>query len=266
MSLPEPQSQSPLDKQGRVGAVRKPIPSFTAGGDGPQITSAKAMNRIVDTLNALSNLSVIRNDKNAFTLTDSNAVLEIAGNPASDVTGTSGAAAARMFKLVSVQGDYLTCHTWDGTTEGSTAIFIAKDPKLRESLGSESIFGVTHMYSYSAGPDGNNDLRKDNDGTRYQFELVTPPWLAAGGTKDIIYAIPALTGVLDGGGNPIFLLNVSPFRTWAKAAPLATLPATPASATDSTNGYDGGLIEVDGNFLYVSTGVNTWKRVAISSW
>ena len=37
-----------------------------------------------------------------------------------------GGSSVKQFKLVSVQDDYLTCHDWDGTTEGAEDILIAK--------------------------------------------------------------------------------------------------------------------------------------------
>ncbi len=40
--------------------------------------------------------------------------------------------------------------------------------------------------------------------------------------------------------------------------------AVPATATSTAS--QAGIIRVDTNFIYVSTGVNTWKRVAIATW
>src|SRR5204863_5266904 len=51
-----------------------------------------------------------------------------------------------LFKLSSLTSDYLVCHTWDGTNEGSEDIPIAKPPKLRCSIDSETIDSVVITY------------------------------------------------------------------------------------------------------------------------
>jgi hypothetical protein len=235
------------------------IPRFNPGPAGPQISSARDMNVIVDALNSLLNLQIKRGEIDDVMISDSNALIQVAQFTPS--SGGSGGASVSMFKLQSVQGDYITSHTWDGSTEGGTDIYIAKDPKHRESLTSESIFGTTHDYTYSAGPDSLNRYRTDDDGTRTQKELLTPPWVGG----EIVYAVSATTGVLVG-GEDVGRLLISPARQWAKSGDLALVTGTPASATGTTDGYDAGLVKSDNDYIYVSTGVDTWKRVAIATW
>jgi hypothetical protein len=53
------------------------------------------------------------------------------------------------YKIVdATPADYLICHTWDGTTEGVSAINVAKSPELRNP-GSEVIDSNTYSYSYT---------------------------------------------------------------------------------------------------------------------
>jgi hypothetical protein len=55
----------------------------------------------------------------------------------------------QMYRLKSVQGDYITCRTWDGTTEGGSDVYLAKPHKLRNSITSQTIDGVTVDYTLS---------------------------------------------------------------------------------------------------------------------
>ncbi|HEV2694223.1 MAG TPA: hypothetical protein VG347_15120 [Verrucomicrobiae bacterium] len=64
----------------------------------------------------------------------------------------------QQFKMVSDAGDYWNCHTFDGTTTGSTLVKVAKPAKMRctaagsggGAIGSETIRGFTYTYSYTA--------------------------------------------------------------------------------------------------------------------
>lgn len=66
--------------------------------------------------------------------------------------GTSQSSTIQQFKIVADGGDYWVCHTWDGTTEGSSAVNVAKPYKIRAGTGkitTETIRGVPHYYTYS---------------------------------------------------------------------------------------------------------------------
>jgi hypothetical protein len=139
--------------------------------------------------------------------------------------GRGRGAQASMFKLKqidtaptpdtpSVYGDYVVCHDWDGTTEGTEDIYIAKPPDLRESLTSEILYGLTHGYSYAAGEDVNNRKRIHTVSPDIQRERVVPPWIGG----QIIYAIECDTGVTTEavhGEVAVDWLMISPSRTWA---------------------------------------------------
>ncbi len=105
----------------------------------------------------------------------------------------------KQYKIVTDQdsdcGDYLVCYTWDGTNLGTTAIKVAKPPKIRVSLASEAyIDGTgTHTFSYAAVMFGGFTAaytRTNTWGAGTQAESATPDYLPG----DIVYAIscPAL--------------------------------------------------------------------------
>lgn len=234
------------------------IPFFTPGTNGPSPFSAMDMNVPVALLRCLSNIRIEWGETNDAVY--SNGGLTIKLNRGS--TNSGGATPTLgMYLLKSVQDDFLTAHTWDGTTEGSDDIFIAKEENIRTSLASQGFFSVTHVYSYASGPDGNNLIRTNDDGTNAQDEIITPPWRV----DEVIFAITTPTDVFDDDANPITLLLVRNAQ-WGKISPLAVTPQTPASASDTTNGYGAGLITTDGAYIYVSTGADTWVRVALATW
>lgn len=151
-------------------------------GKGRNAIQSAYANEVVDCLNPLGNIKLTRgkDDKVFYSDVDVTIQLGIApgvqeagitvsesdGTPSvSDVTeikfpaGTvtndgggvvsiSAVAPVQMLRLKSIQADYLTCRTWDGTTEGSTDILVAKSYKLRNSIVSAVIDGVTVTYAY----------------------------------------------------------------------------------------------------------------------
>ena len=118
------------------------------------------------------------------------------------------------YRLKSVQGDYITCRSWNGTTEGTQDIYIAKDPQHRNSIVSATKPDGPHTYSYGAGLDGNNILRTNTNTTSGQSETeyVTPLWTV---NDDIFAVAVSSTSVKDPNGNEITLLAISPSRQWA---------------------------------------------------
>lgn len=132
--------------------------------------------------------------------------MDIVDNGDGSVTFTSSGGGIQMLKEVSVTADYIVCHSWDGTTEGSTAINVAKKPECRTSLASEVIDGVTVTYSYT-----DSNLRTSNDGTNTQIEVMHRRYKAgqvmfAGGSDH--------TGV-SVGGVPILLVDLTD-RFWSR--------------------------------------------------
>src|SRR5438552_15923557 len=182
------------------------LPEFRKGKDGPQIFSAGVMNVLSRTLRALTNPQIVRGEKDEAVLTDSNFVLTLARS----ADGSGSGSVARMYRLKSVQDDYVTVRSWNGADEGSQDIQLAKEYKLRCSLTGETIFGITHTYSYATGPDSLNKQRTNNDGTNTETEIIVPPWTL----NEIVFALPVRTDVLLSGSNlPLLILRNA---QWAK--------------------------------------------------
>jgi len=89
-------------------------------------------------------------------------------------------------RVKSVQNNYLTCRTWDGTTEGGTDILVAKPYKVRNPA-SETIDGIAVSYSYVS------TTRRTASATGYYSEtqVVVPFYLV----NDVIFAISTTTDV-----------------------------------------------------------------------
>lgn len=113
---------------------------------------------------------------------------------------------AKRYRVKSVQGDYLTCRTWDGTTEGGNDVLIAKPPQLRHSIESQTIDGASVTYSdfsISGGVCKRIAKAADEDD---QNEMVIPVYQLAGeGVDAEIWADKPEggTGVVDDEDNPI---------------------------------------------------------------
>ena len=61
--------------------------------------------------------------------------------------GGAGGSSVAMYRLKSVQGDYITVRTWDNTIEGDVDILVARPPEIRKPA-SESVDGVLVSYTY----------------------------------------------------------------------------------------------------------------------
>lgn len=60
----------------------------------------------------------------------------------------AGGGAAKQFRFKEMFGDYYRCVTWDGTTEGSTTVDVAKPMYLRQSpFDGQTINGITYTFS-----------------------------------------------------------------------------------------------------------------------
>ncbi len=93
-------------------------------------------------------------------------------------------------KIVSFDADFINCHSWDGTTEGTDIIKIAKPTKLRSSIVTETIDGTVWNYSSY---DDTKQTRSAQGGTDSQTQIITPRYLVG----DVIYAMSAKTFVPD---------------------------------------------------------------------
>jgi len=132
--------------------------------------------------------------------------------------GGGGGAGAQMFIIKTLSNaDYFVANTYDGTTRGSASINIAKSPRLRPSVTSETIDGVAITYSgYTS-----DNARVASDGTSTENQVAFPRYVAlASGTPavndmSIVFAVPAVTG-LTVSGVPVAWVEVSPARVWAR--------------------------------------------------
>lgn len=121
------------------------------------------------------------------------------------------------YRVKSVAGDYLVCRTYDSATntEGGADVYIAKPFKLRHSIASAVLDGLTVNYTYAA-------LANNLDGTRTatpingaaETEIVVPRWLV----NDLIYAASVGSGTgVTVAGNAVTLLDVNADgRAWVK--------------------------------------------------
>lgn len=91
---------------------------------------------------------------------------------------------AKRYRVKSVQGDYLTCRTWDGSTEGDTDVLVAKPPQLRHSITSQTVNGVSVTYSDYAISDGVCTRKASATSYPDQAEMVIPVWQLAGTRVD----------------------------------------------------------------------------------
>ena len=186
---------------------RMALPEFRAGKEGPSIFSAGTMNIMSRALKALTNPHVSWGEKDDAQITDGNFNITLSR------ASVMGGAIGLQFVLKSVQGDYVTAHAWDGFTEFSDNILIAKEYKARCSLTGETIFGVEHAYTYANGPDSLNVLRTNNDGTHSETEIIVPPWTL----NERLYATQVVTDVPNTvAGGLIKLLMVGRSAQWAK--------------------------------------------------
>ena len=66
-----------------------------------------------------------------------------------EMKGVEGGGASgkeiQQYKIVSIQDDYITCQTWDGTTQGTDNVLLAKPYRLRKTPWD----GVTVTYDFN---------------------------------------------------------------------------------------------------------------------
>lgn len=91
---------------------------------------------------------------------------------------------AKRYRVKSVQGDYLTCRTWDGSTEGDTDVLVAKPPQLRHSITAQTVNSVSVTYSDYAISDGVCTRKASATSYPDQDEMVIPVWQLAGTRVD----------------------------------------------------------------------------------
>lgn len=106
-------------------------------------------------------------------------------NP-SELQATAGGARLKLVLLRDVKDDYLVCHSWDGETEGTTNLYVAKQFQHRTSRTTDTILGVNYTFTYSPGPSEAwgvatdtrfNKVRHSNDGSTTEDQRIVPPWM-----------------------------------------------------------------------------------------
>lgn len=90
------------------------------------------------------------------------------------------ASVAKLYRVKEIFADVYRCHQWDGTTEATADVYIAKNAKLRNSVASETIDGSVYTYSY----DASFIFRTAFNGTNSELQEVIPRVL----TNDVIIA------------------------------------------------------------------------------
>lgn len=101
---------------------------------------------------------------------------EVQQSPGSRLKRT-GACVAR-FRVKSVQDDYITCRTWDGTTEGTTDVKVAKPYTLRKTPlhgKTLTINGNVLAFNYTG-----VSTRIVTKGTATQTQIIVPGYIATG--------------------------------------------------------------------------------------
>lgn len=119
-------------------------------------------------------------------------------------------------RVKSVQDDHLVCRTWDGTTEGTYDIKVAKPPTLRKTPyhGKTITFnGSALTFSYS-----NGFTRTVTKGTSTETQIIVPAYTGtgAGYGGEEIYAEYCPTGLLIGGEVVGLVDKNIDGRQWAK--------------------------------------------------
>ena len=145
---------------------------------------------------------------------------------AQSTPGTSSTdSIAQHFHIKSIQDDYLTCRTWDGTSEGGSDVYVAKPYEFRRSKTNEVIDGTTFTYTYfSTGTTENKqNNRTSSDGTNSQTECIYPRYSVYSAPSagyiplGTIFAIKPTGGTdVTVSGSPVLWVEVSPSRVWAR--------------------------------------------------
>ena len=107
----------------------------------PSVISTSDANEVVKRVNALSLVRVVRGSADRFLVGAGGSVLELKRD---GIGGTETSPGGKRIQIVSVQSDYIT-----GIDEASETTRVAKHPRLRGSLATEVIAGVTYSYTYS---------------------------------------------------------------------------------------------------------------------
>lgn len=104
--------------------------------------------------------------------------------------------------------DHLVCRKWDGTTEGTVDINVAKPWFLRRTpFDGQTRAGVTYTYT-------SHVQRTADDGSGTETQVINPSFVL----NDVIYVVRDIEGGTDvtEGGEPVVWLAEYAGRAWAK--------------------------------------------------
>ena len=179
-----------------------------------------------------------------------------------------GTTAANTFKIdIAASGSSGTLRAYDQTpTTGATQLIVRAGAGQSttnlltvQNSGGTALVGITGGGSFFTGNNANatGDSLIDANGLRFGSTVVVCwsnnlPFNAA--DLSLSRSTTNTLQVGDGGSNANGIVSAASYR-----APLTT-PAS-ATATGTT-----GTIVWDANYIYIATGTNTWKRVAIATW
>lgn len=130
-------------------------------------------------------------------------------------SGTGGSTLAQ-YRLKEIGADWLRCRKYDGTTEGTEDVYIARDPELRRTpFDGQTIawdsdgdaFSATYAYS------SHTKRTKTVSGTAETQVIV--PYYKVDFTVVLAATSANKTGVLDPNGAAIYLVEITQ-RAWAK--------------------------------------------------
>lgn len=117
------------------------------------------------------------------------------------MVNTSTPVVAQCYRIKSVQSDYLTCRTWDGTTEGGSDVYVARSFRCRNPASDDDA-----DYTY-----GSPTERVATSGTMSENQKITPPYAV----NDLVFAIRSdFTGVTVS-GTALTLIEINDGRAWA---------------------------------------------------
>ena len=209
------------------------IPVFIPGDKGPSPFSAGTMNIFSRAVSSLLGMKVVRGDTDRVFVSEGNVVVQLSKK----AEASSGGSPER-FIVKSIQADYLTCRTWDGTTQGLVDVLIAKPPLLRnktpakfaDTYGATAIT-ITVAYTYAATfvrRTAVASVYPTGLGATYEDEIqdVDPPYNIYENVTDSVYLYPEIwavktgkkTGVVVSGSDVDYLdLNLDG-RVWATIA------------------------------------------------
>lgn len=126
-------------------------------GAGRNAIQSKHANDLVDALNILGRITIVRGTTDAVMYADNGVTIQLApeGDSGGGSTGTPGTIVRA--KITALAKNYVTVTLWGGSAfDGTSGVKVAKPPELRH-IASDSIYGVGPTYTYPTGGSALND-------------------------------------------------------------------------------------------------------------